>query len=123
MFIRHSSYADSGRHVAQSFSACANELERLSVRLRRLGTVGIFPFRFSYADIDTVYHLSPFHAIPNPKNVLYFSIGCATIHLLFGETGAIPVRARRRKALSTALILTAVPQLRERPLESSEKAE
>ena len=27
------------------FSACANEIIRLFVRLRRLGTVGIFPFQ------------------------------------------------------------------------------
>ena len=30
--------------VPQAFSACANDLQRHNVRLRRLGTVGIFPF-------------------------------------------------------------------------------
>ena len=34
-------YSDSGRHHVCLFSACANEIIRLHVRLRRLGTVGI----------------------------------------------------------------------------------
>lgn len=45
--FNHSSYADSGRHNAYSFSACANEISGFSVRLRRLGTVGIYPFQFA----------------------------------------------------------------------------
>ena len=42
-----SPYSDSGRHLARIFSACANDTGRLYVRLRRLGTVGIYPFQFN----------------------------------------------------------------------------
>ena len=40
-------YSDSGRLLASAFSACANDKSGFSVRLRRLGTVGICPFQFN----------------------------------------------------------------------------
>ena len=42
-----SPYSDSGRHGARIFSEQSNDPARLIVRLRRLGTVGIFPFQFN----------------------------------------------------------------------------
>ena len=58
---KQQTYSDSERHDAKVFSAYANDTMRLYVRLRRLGTVGIFPFRSnaaSWLDYIIVFAIS-----------------------------------------------------------------
>ena len=65
-------------------------------RLRRHGTVGISPFQLSNDDYMFLVSIPRFLIFRNGL-VLFFSVECATISLLFGEPGENPGRARRRE--------------------------
>lgn len=63
-----------------------------------------------------------FYIRPSVDSPLHYKNKCVRIALLSGKTGAIPVRARRRKA-DFICHSHLRPQCRNKPLEHSEKAE